>query len=513
MKTGISFWSMSLYCNTMTYKHLIPIYLKSVLDEKIIFMFAVLFRWFVGLHDYSGKSKSPMFGDYEAQRHWMEVTISLPIGQWYFNSSDNDLLYWGLDYPPLTAYHSYANGLVFNKILPESVQLHTSRGFESTFHKLLMRYSVLVVDLIIFIPAVFWFFNEFFKIKNTYQISRITAITITILYPGLILIDHGHFQYNCVSLGLFVASVASMYSDKTVLACFFFSMALNYKQMELYHALPFFFYYIGFVYETYKKFSFIIVLRQISVLVFTVTLSFILLWAPFISDQKQIFQVLHRIFPLERGVFEDKVSNVWCLINVLYKLRNVNNETMATICLLTTLISVLPTCLDLFKNPTKVKFLLSMINCSLSFFLFSFQVHEKSILLVAIPVLMYSPQNIFICTWFVSLATFSMLPLLMKDNLLIPFISLSLIYYIVCNNIEKCITKQRNLSKLCFLRKISLFGCVLLNLCFVVLKPPPKYPYLWPLIISVYSCIHFIAFLIYFNLNQLMLNVPKKKLY
>lgn len=496
----------------MIYKHLIPVYLKTVFDEKIILLIAVLFRWFVGLHDYSGKSKSPMYGDYEAQRHWMEVTISLPIGQWYFNSSDNDLLYWGLDYPPLTAYHSYVNGLMFNKILPESVHLHTSRGFESKFHKLIMRYSVLIVDLLIFIPAVYWFFNQFFKIKNNNQISRLMAISLTILYPGLILIDYGHFQYNCVSLGLFVASVASVYTNQTIFACIFFSMALNYKQMELYHALPFFFYYIGFVYETYKKFSFIVVLRQISILVFTVILSFILIWAPFISDQKQVFQVIHRIFPLERGVFEDKVSNIWCLINVLYKLKNINNQSMATICLLTTLFSVIPTCLDLFKNPFKIKFLLSLINCSLSFFLFSFQVHEKSILLVALPVLMYSPQNIFICTWFVSLTSFSMLPLLIKDNLLIPLISLSLIYFIVCNNIEKC-TKQKKSSKLYLLRNISLFGCVILTFCSIVLKPPQKYPYLWPLIISVYSCIHFMAFLVYFNFKQLMLNIPKKKLY
>lgn len=28
----------------------------------------------------------------------------------YVNSSDNDLSYWGLDYPPLTAYHSWLCG-------------------------------------------------------------------------------------------------------------------------------------------------------------------------------------------------------------------------------------------------------------------------------------------------------------------------------------------------------------------------------------------------------------------
>lgn len=504
---------MSLYCNTMTYKHLIPMYLKNVLDERLILMIAVLFRWFVSLHDYSGKSIAPMYGDYEAQRHWMEVTISLPISQWYFNSSDNDLLYWGLDYPPLTAYHSYINGLVISKVLPQSVQLNTSRGFESELHQLLMRYSVLIVDLLIFIPAVYWFFSQFFKIKSNNEINRTMAIGLTLLYPGLILIDHGHFQYNCVSLGLFVASVASMFAKKTILTCIFFSMALNYKQMELYHALPFFFYYIGFVYETYKKYSFFIALRKLSILVFSVAFTFMLLWAPFISDTKQIFQIVHRIFPLERGVFEDKVSNVWCLVNVFYKLRNINNQTMATICLLVTLISVLPTCLDLLKNPSKTKFLLSLINCSLSFFLFSFQVHEKSILLVAIPVLMYSPQNTFICTWFVTITTFSMLPLFIKDNLSVPFISMSLVYFIVYHNIEKLILKQKKTSTLYLIRNMSLFGCMILTICSIIIKSPQKYPYLWPLIISTYSCIHFIAFLMYFNFNQLMLHVPKKKLY
>lgn len=31
---------------------------------------------------FSGKGKPPMFGDYEAQRHWQEITYNLPINQW-----------------------------------------------------------------------------------------------------------------------------------------------------------------------------------------------------------------------------------------------------------------------------------------------------------------------------------------------------------------------------------------------------------------------------------------------
>jgi alpha-1,3-glucosyltransferase len=47
-----------------------------------------------------------MHGDFEAQRHWIEIVSHLPVSQWYFY----DLPYWGLDYPPLTAYHSWLLG-------------------------------------------------------------------------------------------------------------------------------------------------------------------------------------------------------------------------------------------------------------------------------------------------------------------------------------------------------------------------------------------------------------------
>lgn len=89
----------------------------------LILMAVGLFRWTTAFWGYSGKysitpSQSasvyrqpgfqtpPMYGDFEAQRHWMEITTHLPISQWYFY----DLEYWGLDYPPLTAYHSWLVG-------------------------------------------------------------------------------------------------------------------------------------------------------------------------------------------------------------------------------------------------------------------------------------------------------------------------------------------------------------------------------------------------------------------
>ena len=66
----------------------------------------LLYRYCIGLWPHSGENDPPMFGDYEAQRHWMEVTTALPLGDWYRQTTQNDLMYWGLDYPPLTAFVS-----------------------------------------------------------------------------------------------------------------------------------------------------------------------------------------------------------------------------------------------------------------------------------------------------------------------------------------------------------------------------------------------------------------------
>jgi hypothetical protein len=82
------------------------------IEEWLAVTFGILLRVMVSVQPHSGLANPPMFGDYEAQRHWQEVTVNLPIEKWYFNSTENNLMYWGLDYPPITAYHSWIVGQV-----------------------------------------------------------------------------------------------------------------------------------------------------------------------------------------------------------------------------------------------------------------------------------------------------------------------------------------------------------------------------------------------------------------
>lgn len=526
--------------------------------QFLVLLVAVLLRWCVSLHPYSGESQPPMFGDCEAQRHWMEITRNLPLREWYYNTSKNDLLYWGLDYPPLTAYHSFFCGHVADFVNPEFVALGSSRGYESYGHKVFMRATVLVADLFIYIPAIWWFFSRgqsdsqntaknlrdglvslvhITKEGRKDHIPDVVAVYLTLIYPGLILIDHGHFQYNGISLGLTVAAVAAIGKGRDLVASVLFCLSINYKQMSLYYALPFFCYLLGNCLPK-QNVSVIAGFTKLLSLGSVVIGTFFVIWFPFLKNVNLVVQVLHRLFPVARGVFEDKVSNVWCCLNVVLKFKNVfTNLQMAKLCLIVTLLAVLPSSIDILLKPRLHKFLLSVINSSLAFFLFSFQVHEKSILLAAIPVALYFPVEPFPCFWFLSVSTFSMLPLLLKDGLLISYIALTVFYSVsvlltvnlglrdlASNSVELTppgikMSQHKNKkagrkpaeTQSFVLKKVllvsffvSLAGCLVLTICSATVSPPSQYPDLFPLLISVYSCAHFIAFFAYFNYRQIV---------
>jgi alpha-1,3-glucosyltransferase len=88
---------------------------------------------------------------------------------------------------------------------------------------------------------------------------------------------------------------------------------------------------------------------------------------------------------------------------------------------LATLAIVIPTGIHLGAAPSKRRFLYAMINSSLGFFLFSFQVHEKSILLPLLPVTLVILEEPIATTMFMNVAMFSMFPLLKREGLVLPY--------------------------------------------------------------------------------------------
>lgn len=299
---------------------------NSLLVAGLIAAVGLCVRSTLSLHSYSGEGKPLMFGDFEAQRHWQEITVNLPASQWYTPTKDNDLQYWGLDYPPLTAYHSLLNGLVGHQLNASYVELHSSRGITTEQHKYFMRLTVLVVDALVYLPCLYVATREIQKRFLIKSEQNLIAYFAAVIYPGQILIDSGHFQYNNMSLGLAMLSVALIIRSRFCWGALAFTLALNYKQMELYHSMPIFFYLLAqclprLSAQSNLKFTHGL-LRLIKIGV-TVVITMAVLYLPWIvaGNTDAIKQVLHRLFPIARGVFEDKVANFWCIVNVFHKIK------------------------------------------------------------------------------------------------------------------------------------------------------------------------------------------------
>ncbi|KAL8178534.1 UNVERIFIED_CONTAM: Glucosyltransferase-like protein [Gekko kuhli] len=441
------------------------------------------------------------------------------IQEWYFNTSDNNLQYWGLDYPPLTAYHSLLCAYVAKLINPSWISLHTSHGHESLPHKLFMRATVLVADILVYIPAVILYCCHLgetsTKKKGLFDTIQLTASTVTteagqdlmvrnadvmeiatalciLLYPGLILIDYGHFQIS---------------EERRTEYGLSFCLAINYKQMELYHSLPFFCYLLGKCFKKSLMGKGLLLLMKLGSVV---VVSFALCWLPFCTEVEQILQVLRRLFPVDRGLFEDKVANIWCTLSVLIKIKTVlSSQAQLKLSFALTFLSLLPCCIKLTLQPSLRGFKYALATCALSFFLFSFQVHEKSILLVAIPVCLVINEIPFMSVWFLLVSTFSMLPLLLKDGLLLSYIVTTLAFLTACTtsfsifektseddlqlktfytSVRKYVPWLRtfpNVMKSSFLVSITLMG--ILTLMSATVDPPQRLPDLFPVAVSASS--------------------------
>ncbi|KAI8336965.1 glycosyl transferase, partial [Chlamydoabsidia padenii] len=386
----------------------------------LVLAFASLVRFAVALNPYSGYDTPPLYGDYEAQRHWMELTTHLPSQQWY----RYDPQWWGLDYPPLTAYHSWFCGkmqlylflLLYSGgwLQSDWFALEKSRGFESPESKLFMRSTVYVSELMIYIPAVFVFCQMVYGSQG-YLKKHVSAILI-LLQPVLIMIDHGHFQYNSVMLGFTLWAILGLISRHYILGAIAFCLALGFKQMALYYAPVVFAFLLGRCFTEDKGFFLFLKLG------ITVIISFGLLFSPWIRDLDELGQVIHRIFPVARGLYEDKVANVWCTLNVFLKLRQLLslNATMK-LSLATTLCAVIPISIHLGIYASPRRFLYALVNSSLAFFLFSFQVHEKSILVPLLPVSLLVLEEPVAANMMINTAMFSIFPLLKRELLILPY--------------------------------------------------------------------------------------------
>ncbi|KAK1283907.1 putative dolichyl pyrophosphate Man9GlcNAc2 alpha-1,3-glucosyltransferase [Acorus calamus] len=117
-----------------------------------------------------------------------------------------------------------------------------------------------------------------------------------------------------------------------------------------------------------------------------VTPTFTVVWSPYLYSLEAVMEVLSRLAPFERGVYEDYVANFWCTFSVLVKWKKL--FAIHSLKLLSSgaiILTGLPSMVQRLKDPSDIGFLYALLNSSSSFYMFSFQVYEKSILLPLLP--------------------------------------------------------------------------------------------------------------------------------
>lgn len=125
------------------------------------------------------------------------------------------------------------------------------------------------------------------------------------------------------------------------------------------------------------------------------------------SYAETLVTIYRRLFPFHRGLFEDYVANFWVVASPFLRLRRRmagKNDASSSAeigapdkpqqapylvaSVVLTLLGFLPACIGVYRHPTRQRFLQALFCSSSSFFLFSWMVHEKAILLPVTSVLL-----------------------------------------------------------------------------------------------------------------------------
>ncbi|XP_075545701.1 ALG6/ALG8 family glucosyltransferase xit [Dermacentor variabilis] len=363
--------------------------------------------------------------DFEVHRNWLAITHSLPSSKWYFENTSE----WTLDYPPLFAWFEYVLSQAARLVDPRMLEV-ANLSYASSATIYFQRLTVILSDL--FLIYAVWVWRGLISPKKGDRSSKhddpwldkTTVVSMLFLWnPGLLLVDHVHFQYNGFLHGILLLSTARLFQGRCVEATLWFTILLNLKHIYLYVAPVFFVYLLRnycFAQSHGKtpqsllwRFQPIHFLR----LAGTVLLVFAVSLWPFLS-KAQLMQMLQRLFPFKRGLCHAYwAPNWWALyaatdrvlafaglgsgksaaVTIASPTSGLVQDTNFTLLpnvpplctFILTALFQLPTLWGLWKRPQEPWLLVrALVLCSLSAFLFGWHVHEKAILM---PVLLATP--------------------------------------------------------------------------------------------------------------------------
>lgn len=171
------------------------------------------------------------------------------------------------------------------------------------------RTTVILTEMVLVLAL-----HYFVKTAPTSQktVSHAAALSV-LLSPGLLIIDHIHFQYNGFLYGLLILSLVLARRESTLLLSgVLFAVLLCLKHIYLYLA-PAYFVYLLRVYCLGRKSIFDIRLFNAIKLGVSIITIFAVAFGPFVY-MGQMPQLLSRLFPFSRGLCHAYwAPNVWAM--------------------------------------------------------------------------------------------------------------------------------------------------------------------------------------------------------
>ncbi|MCJ1307375.1 glycosyl transferase [Agyrium rufum] len=324
---------------------------------------------------------------------------------------------WTLDYPPFFAYFEWILSQAARYVDPQMLAVDNLEY--SSFETVLFQRASVIVSELVLVFALHYYVKH--SSASTKGLSHAAALSI-LLSPGLLIIDHIHFQYNGFLYGFLILSLSLARKQSTLLySGIVFAVLLCLKHIYLYLA-PAYFVYLLRAYCLSPKSMFSIRSVNCFKLAGSLAAVFGVAFGPFVY-LGQLDQVITRLFPFSRGLCHAYwAPNVWALysfadriliyvaprVGLAVKQEALQSVTRGLIgdssfavlpeitpqtTFILTLASQVPALLVLFFNPNYPTFLTTLTLSAYSSFLFGWHVHEKAILLILLPASLLALQN------------------------------------------------------------------------------------------------------------------------
>ncbi|XP_022652296.1 dolichyl pyrophosphate Glc1Man9GlcNAc2 alpha-1,3-glucosyltransferase-like [Varroa jacobsoni] len=446
--------------------------------------------------------------DFEVHRNWLAITYSRPINEWYIEDSSQ----WTLDYPPLFAWLEWLLSQVAVLVDPEIVKIE-NENYASDRCVIFQRFSVICTDIVLIYAAVVWHGILYPQTRGLPILFQPLVLVGLILNPGLLIVDHIHFQYNGILTGIMLLAIARTYQGSVWWGALWFSILLNMKHIYAYIAPPFFVYLLS-SYVLAKPFSVSRIAYRLAHLGTVVLTVFTVSFLPFMLHG-QLKSILSRLFPLKRGLVHAYwAPNTWALYAGADKLLEiiatrtghqvarssltsglvgdaqfaVLPDVPPALTIVAAILLMLPSLIPLFRRPNPTKFIQSVVHCGLVSFLVGFHVHEKGILIPLLSLLPLAIINRSLAGVYVLLSAvghFCLFPLIITREETFIKAVLAAFYGIYITYALGCVHRYQHLSRW---GQLYLFGLVPLFIYTELLGHvlTPQLPFLPLMATSVY---------------------------